>query len=184
MKPRNGARWSHSPAFRWISNGVDTSHLAMPGLLIQPSSRGANATTRSRRSRRHSGARVERANPESRDSGSGPSDHPGMTKRLDCFANARNDDVRQSTPSPSRGAVAPRSLSLPYQRGRRECRALRRTRSSACEKQKHANKSTAGSPGSPGIPRAMVLTACFVISSVSRASCHRRQRDATASSRT
>src|SRR5579863_5289294 len=29
---------------------------------------------------RHSGARVERANPESRDSGSGPSDHPGMTK--------------------------------------------------------------------------------------------------------
>jgi FAD/FMN-containing dehydrogenase/Fe-S oxidoreductase len=29
---------------------------------------------------RHSGARVERANPESRDSGSGPSDHPGMTE--------------------------------------------------------------------------------------------------------
>src|ERR1700750_23718 len=28
---------------------------------------------------RHSGARVKRANPESRDSGSGPSDHPGMT---------------------------------------------------------------------------------------------------------
>jgi Fe-S oxidoreductase len=28
----------------------------------------------------HSGARVKRANPESRDSGSGPSDHPGMTE--------------------------------------------------------------------------------------------------------
>jgi Fe-S oxidoreductase len=28
---------------------------------------------------RHSGARVKRADPESRDSGSGPSDHPGMT---------------------------------------------------------------------------------------------------------
>src|SRR5580692_6713230 len=27
----------------------------------------------------HSGARVKRASPESRDSGSGPSDHPGMT---------------------------------------------------------------------------------------------------------
>jgi hypothetical protein len=48
--------------------------------------------------RRHSGARVKRANydvplhiGESRDSGSGPSDHLGMTKRLDRFANARND---------------------------------------------------------------------------------------------
>jgi len=30
---------------------------------------------------RHSGARVKRASPESRDSGSGPSDHPGMTTR-------------------------------------------------------------------------------------------------------
>src|ERR1700733_12081827 len=32
--------------------------------------------------KRHSGARVKRANPESRDSGSRPSDHPGMTCKI------------------------------------------------------------------------------------------------------
>jgi hypothetical protein len=37
-------------------------------------------------------------------------------------------------------------------RGRRECRALRRTRSLACEMKKHTSKSTTGSPVAPAFP--------------------------------
>ena len=40
---------------------------------------GNAASLRAQNLPRHSGARAKRANPESGDSGPGPSDHPGMT---------------------------------------------------------------------------------------------------------
>ena len=44
-----------------------------------------------------------------------------------------------------------------------------RARSLVCEMKKHTSIVTTVTPEPPGIPRAMVLTASFVISSVSRA---------------
>jgi len=41
---------------------------------------------------------------------------------------------------------------------------------------KHTSVVTTGSPDQPGLPRAMVLTACFALSSVTGLSCHRRRR--------
>jgi hypothetical protein len=46
---------------------------------------------------------------------------------------------------------------------------VQRTRSLACENEKHASKSTTGSPNNSGTPCAMVLTVSFAISLVSRA---------------
>jgi hypothetical protein len=51
-------------------------------------------------------------------------------------------------------------------------------RSLACKIKKHTSKVTTVTPVSPGIPRAMVLTASFVLSLVTGLSCHHRQRDA------
>ena len=41
---------------------------------------------------------------------------------------------------------------------------------------KHTSVVTTGTPGTPGIPRAMVLTAYFVLSPATNSSCHRRRR--------
>ena len=48
------------------------------------------------------------------------------------------------------------------------------TRSLACKIKKHTSIVTTVTPGSPGIPRAMVLTVSFVISPVTGLVCHRR----------
>src|SRR5690348_12188175 len=47
----------------------------------------------------------------------------------------------------------------PNFRGRRESRALVRTRSLACESEKHASKVTTGMPEATGLPCAIGLTA-------------------------
>jgi hypothetical protein len=52
----------------------------------------------------------------------------------------------------------------------------RRARSLACKIKKHTSIVTTVTPGSPGIPRAMVLTVSFVLSPVTGLVCHRRQR--------
>jgi hypothetical protein len=51
-----------------------------------------------------------------------------------------------------------------------------RTHSLACENKKTHESVTTGTPQSTGIPRAMVLTASFVLSSATGLSCHRRSR--------
>ena len=51
------------------------------------------------------------------------------------------------------------------------------TRSLACKNKIAHEVVTTGSPEQPGIPRAMVLTASFVISPVIGLFCHRRQRN-------
>jgi hypothetical protein len=49
-------------------------------------------------------------------------------------------------------------------------------RSLACKIKKHTSIVTTVTPGSPGIPRAMVLTVSFVLSPVTGLCCHRRQQ--------
>ena len=49
-------------------------------------------------------------------------------------------------------------------------------RSLACKIKKHTSIVTTVTPETPGIPRAMVLTASFVISPVIGLFCHRRKR--------
>jgi hypothetical protein len=53
------------------------------------------------------------------------------------------------------------------------------TRSLACEVKKHTSIVTTVTPETPGIPRAMVLTVSFALSSVTGLSCHRRRRIAS-----
>jgi hypothetical protein len=53
----------------------------------------------------------------------------------------------------------------------------RRARSLVCEIKKHTSVVTTVTPDSPGIPCAMVLTACFVLSPVIGLYCHRRPQD-------
>jgi hypothetical protein len=53
----------------------------------------------------------------------------------------------------------------------------RSARSLACKMRKHTSIVTTVTPVSPGIPYAMVLTACFVLSPVTGLSCHRRLRN-------
>jgi hypothetical protein len=60
-------------------------------------------------------------------------------------------------------------------RGRRECRAPDAPAASRVEK--NTRVSHHGHTGSPGIPRAMVLTAYFALSPVTGLSCHRRRRN-------
>src|ERR1700676_2147193 len=49
-------------------------------------------------------------------------------------------------------------------------------RSLVCEIKKHTSIVTTVTPETPGIPRAMVLTVSFALSSVTGLVCHRRQR--------
>jgi hypothetical protein len=49
-------------------------------------------------------------------------------------------------------------------------------RSLACKIKKHTSVVTTVTPGSPGIPRAMVLTVSFVLSPVTGLVCHRHRR--------
>src|SRR5579872_6285881 len=64
----------------------------------------------------------------------------------------------------------------PSRKGRRESRARQRTRSLACEINKHTSKFTTGSPETPGLPCAMVLTVSFTLFPVTGLDCHRRSR--------
>jgi len=56
--------------------------------------------------------------------------------------------------------------------GRRESRMPKRTRSLVCKSKKHTSVVTTGSPVTPGLPCAMVLTVSFVLSPVIGYSIH------------
>jgi hypothetical protein len=89
---------------------------------------------------------------------------------------ARNDDRNEYTP-----AISPR-ISREFCskvrrlkiRGRRECRTLGAS-AALRAKVESTQASHHGHAGSPGIPRAMVLTAYFALSPVTGLVCHRRQ---------
>jgi hypothetical protein len=71
-----------------------------------------------------------------------------------------------------------------FDKGRRESRVPRRTRSLACVVKKAHELVTTGSPETPGLPCTMVLTVSFVLFPVTGLDCHRRQRNAQALSPT
>src|ERR1700733_15017687 len=66
----------------------------------------------------------------------------------------------------------------PRSEGRRECRALDAPAASRVEK--NTRVSHHGHAGSPGIPRAMVLTVSFALSPVTGLCCHRHLADTSA----
>src|SRR6202451_2347446 len=70
-------------------------------------------------------------------------------------------------PLPTEGAVLP-------QEGSRECRTLDAPAASRVEK--NTRVSHHGHAGTPGIPRAMVLTVSFALSRVTGLVCHPRRR--------
>ena len=85
------------------------------------------------------------------------------------------------TVSRSRGArarVLRETLALEI-RGRRECRA-RAAPAASCVKMKNTRVNHHGCAGSPGIPRAMVLTVSSALSPVTGLVCHRRRRKSSA----
>jgi len=95
------------------------------------------------------------------------------------FAFVVGNDRRAATASRSRRAFRASvaiTLRLPNNRGRRECRARDAPAASRAIKTKHTSVVTTVTPASPGIPRAMVLTAYSALSPVTGLSCHRRQQ--------
>jgi hypothetical protein len=65
-------------------------------------------------------------------------------------------------------------------RGRRECRALESPAASRAKSKKHTSMVTTVTPETPGIPRAVVLTASFELSLVTGLCCHHRLADTSA----
>src|SRR5664279_2304911 len=92
---------------------------------------------------------------------------------------ARNDVAQITRVTPRSRRMTARVFSWTYRllkiRGRRECRAPDAPAASRVEK--NTRVSHHGHAGSPGIPRAMVLTAYFALSPVTGLSCHRRPQE-------
>ena len=82
---------------------------------------------------------------------------------------------RELTRPHSRGATRPScaAISAPRQQRAQGKPGARRTHSPACELKKHTSVVTTGSPETPGLPCAMVLTVSFALSPVTGLSCHR-----------
>jgi hypothetical protein len=66
----------------------------------------------------------------------------------------------------------------PHIKGRRECRALGAPAALCAKVKKHTSIVTTVTPKTPGIPRAMVLTVSFALSSVTGLVCHRHPQEA------
>jgi hypothetical protein len=97
----------------------------------------------------------------------------GLQDRADTASRSRRafraSFAPTSRPPRSEGAVLP-------QEGSRECRAPDAP-AALRAKVESTQASHHGHAGSPGIPRAMVLTAYFALSPVTGLSCHRRRRN-------
>jgi hypothetical protein len=116
-----------------------------------------------------------RGGPGSRSACPGHERDSSGTRGRSNFQTAKTLD----TPPPSRGMNCPscaKTFSAMNHRGRRGMPGARRTRSLACEIKKHTSVVATGSPRTPGIPCAMVLTVSFVLFPVTGLSCHRRRR--------
>jgi hypothetical protein len=97
------------------------------------------------------------------------------------FDGTIRDDGTRTHPSAFSRRENARALptATPENRGSRECRALDAPAASHAKIIKHTSIVTTVTPGTPGIPRAMVLTVSFVISPVIGLCCHRRQQVTT-----
>src|SRR5438874_11543935 len=97
---------------------------------------------------------------------------PAMTT-----ADSRVNCLTATPPRPRRmrASFAARFAHLKHQRAQ-GMPGARCARSLACKIKKHTSIVTTVTPGSPGIPRAMVLTVSFALSPVTGLSCHCRQQ--------
>jgi hypothetical protein len=91
---------------------------------------------------------------------------------MDCFASLAMTMKRSFAISPRDAPEFCSDVPPSEIRGRRECRAPDAPAASRVEK--NTRVSHHGHAGSPGIPRAMVLTAYFALSPVTGLCCHRR----------
>jgi hypothetical protein len=110
------------------------------------------------------------AGTSARSKASSPS--PAMTtadSRVNCLTDTPPRSRRM------RASFAARFARLKHQRAQ-GMPGARCARSLACKIKKHTSIVTTVTPGSPGIPRAMVLTVSFVLFPVTGLVCHRRQR--------
>src|SRR5271169_5696079 len=109
------------------------------------------------------------SNPESRDAGRAPSDHPGTTRsrclRVNAFLPIRHfahlrDPAARNRPSGCQN-VGPRKTEGTGKAGR-----MMHPQSRVGNENNHTSVVTTGSPERPGLPCAMVLTVSFVLSPV------------------
>ena len=113
--------------------------------------------------------RCEASNPESRDSGSGPSDHPGMTA-------SPHTTSSQHTTSHSRRDAPELCMNSSAQGGRGERRVPVAPAASCALCIGRTHTSIRVHRNHPAFPHAMVLTAYVALSPVTGLFCHRRQR--------
>jgi hypothetical protein len=101
-----------------------------------------------------------------------PGSSPGMTSEFACTSISifKQPPCAVTTPRSRRAfrASFAEHIALSNQRAQ-GMPGARCARSLVCELRKHTSVVTTVTPGSPGIPRAMVLTASFALSPVSRA---------------
>ena len=98
-----------------------------------------------------------------------PGSNPGMTS---AFVSTFRFQTRLRLLA-TRTAPEQDEIRVPQNRGRRECRALSRTRSLVCEMKNAYERSHHRQAGSnPAFPARMVLTVSFVLSPVIGLSCH------------
>jgi hypothetical protein len=114
--------------------------------------------------------RCEASNPESRDSGSGPSDHPGMTA-------SPHTTSSQHTTSHSRRDAPELCMNSSAQGGRGERRVPVAPAASCALCIGRTHTSIRVHRNHPAFPHAMVLTAYVELSPVTGLFCHRRPAD-------
>src|SRR3954454_21534660 len=100
--------------------------------------------------------------------------------KMDCFASlAMTAVLIAHTSAISRREAPERCMNLSPQNNMRAqgMPGARRARSLACKIKKHTSIVTTVTPGSPGIPRTMVLTVSFALFPVTGLYCHRHWRN-------
>ena len=176
MRPRNGARWSSSPASRWIELRVEMVALVMPVaawrcVRYQPSvvpalSRDlyAAAIVLKKASRWLS------------------FNYSPLWLWVPACAGTTAWRGSSDTPSPPRGAITPELRNLPSAvEGAGNAGCSGSPAASRAEKKAH-ELVTAGSPDAPGIPRTSGFNGFLRDLPGDRLYCHRRRCDALASS--
>src|ERR1700730_14859116 len=125
--------------------------------------------------------RCEASNPESRDSGPGPSDHPGMTEPVVSrhFAPPRSQRTRTHQTrdhAPAARCARGLHLSLAPNKGVGNAGCLMHPRYRVQIVLVERTRVTTSTPERPAFPHAMVLTAYVALSPVTGLFCHRHQR--------
>jgi hypothetical protein len=147
------------------SGHTDTDRINRPDIWMQ-AIRSDQKTSCATGGRPHMGPGVRREDIFSERAFAHPHSPIQFSNSLDTTSRSRRPHAPSST----------LNIPPPEIRGRRECRARDAPAVSYAIKKQAYEHSHHGHAGSPGIPRAMVLTGSFVLSPAIGLVCHRRQR--------